>query len=325
MSENRSLERSRQLAAAEARRLLGISELTQEALFELAGEVLGHARAQRCLELAFLAPLSRRSIPTSAVAQLIVGTRAVGPEWWSRMPETWVADLRRVHTGTPDALLTVGHDVLNSDEDGGSCLAALANWVADDAADAQWGRPIGYVDLNDPQADDRVVLPEHAKPGDRFVASFDPGGRVWVDVVERADSIDPLEKGENRQRSIGSRLAEHKHHDSAGAGWAWAIATDVGPVRLPGEIAGSPNDPFTMVLDSGIARQLFGWAADHGATVEELGTMWETKADLWSARFRLELAGRDAAWWQFGLAASAALDDDTVALDEALSRLDRGW
>jgi hypothetical protein len=71
-------------------------------------------------------------------------------------------------------------------------LAALGSWVADDAADAQWGRPVDVVDLNNPRTDDRAVLPDGAKPGDRFVAAWDAGGRTYVHVVERTSPADPI-------------------------------------------------------------------------------------------------------------------------------------
>jgi hypothetical protein len=308
VSPSSDSERNRRFAADEARRVLRISELSTDVLFALAAEVLGRERADRCLLLARRARLSRRSSATSAVASLIAGTRALGLEWWSRAPRDQPADGRRAQRESPDALLATGAG------DGEAPLTDLASWMSDDAADAEWGRPIDYVDLNDPRGHDRVTLPAHAKPGDRVVASFDPGGRVWVDVVERG-----------QPPRIGSCLAEHDYHPVAEVAWAWGIATGVEALRLPGESAGELSDPFLTTVDADAARELRAWAASHGATAKELGARWETKEDLWSARRRLDPYRRPGPWYSFERALAAAVDDDAAALAEALAQLHRGW
>ena len=161
------------IAASEARRLLGIAEISEHTLFTLARRELGEDRAAACLALARLAPLSRRSMATGAVAALIVGTRALGIRWW-----------------------TSAHDErLRADG-----LETLEGVIADAAADAEWGAPIGFVDLNHPATDDRVKVPTGAKAGDRLIAAWDAGGRVGVRVVDRGGFL-------------GSRLEEHWYHD----------------------------------------------------------------------------------------------------------------
>jgi hypothetical protein len=62
-------------------------------------------------------------------------------------------------------------------------------------------------------------------------------------------------RGHERSRSSG-KLAGHEISDVSDAGWAWSIATDTGPIRLPGEGAGGPGDPFTEQLDPDVARRL---------------------------------------------------------------------
>jgi hypothetical protein len=263
--------------------------LTEEALFELACAVLGERRGARCLDLARLAPLTRRSVPTSATAALVVGTRALGAEWWSKTHYELAPDRSWIPSGTPDELLARQSD---------SCLPTLGAWVADDAADARWGTPIDVVDLNDPRTDDRVILPEGAKPGDRLIAAWDPGGRISVHVVERSSPPDPTAQEEGRRRGgIGSQLGEHWHHDAAEAQWAWAVATDTGPIRLPGETAGTSTDRFAAALDPAVAGRLRRWARQNGATPEQLGSRWHTKDDLWSARFRLGLPHSRPGTW----------------------------
>jgi hypothetical protein len=197
--------------------LLGLSDLASQSLFDLATEILGPSRADRCLDLSRLAPLSRRWAATGAVAELIAGTRLLGEEWWGRTHHEMVVDHRTSpHSvlwearGSPGARLGL--------PDGTSApgkwrnetvLEALGYWIQDDAADFEWGRPVDFVDLNNQEPEDRILLPAGARPGDCFVASFDPGSRVWVRIVEW-DDLDPVaeQRGLHRAR-VGSRLAEH--------------------------------------------------------------------------------------------------------------------
>jgi hypothetical protein len=230
--------------------------------------------------------LTQRATATAHVAALIVGTRTVGDEWWQ---------------STGDGLLAAGDD---------DALAAVAHQIADACADERWGVPIGEVDLDDPRTEDRVALPAGAEPGDAFVASFDPGCRVVVEVVER-DGI------------VGSVLGDLRSDDAADAEWAWGMAIDTGPIRLPGEIAGSPFDPFAAPLEPRAARRLRAWAGEHEPDPDVLGGPWHTRGDLWEARFRLGLPyERTAEWWPFEIVARAAVDGDERQLGYALARLD---
>ena len=78
-----------------------------------------------------------------------------------------------------------------------------------------------------------------------------------------------------------------------------------------------------MALDPGVAERLRAWAAENGATAEQLGGGWQTKDDLWSARFRLGLPySRPGTWFEFDRAVTAAVDDDEATLARALARLD---
>jgi hypothetical protein len=277
---------SRAFAREELQRLLGIDEPAPGALFELAADVLGPRRAAACLQLVRGVPLTQRATATAAVGALIVGTRALGEGWWE---------------STGEGLLAAGGD---------DALDALARAIADGCADERWGVPIGDVDLDDPRADDRVALPAGAAPGDLFVASFDPGCRVVVEVVER-------------DGTIGSVLGDLRYDDAADAQWAWAIAVDTGPIRLPGEIAGSATDPFAAPLDGRAAVRLRAWAGEHEPDPEVLGGAWRTRGELWEARFRLGLPyGRSEEWWPFEIVARAAVDGDERQLGYALARLD---
>lgn len=151
--------------------------------------------------------------------------------------------------GAPDTLLDAGHGDEET-EDSGSCLALLGGWIADDAADKEWGRPVDRVDMSDPRVDGRVTLPEGVSVGDRLTASFAPGGRVWVDVVERDGAASPEAGRRGRGRSrLGSRLAERWYHEVAEVRSAWSMATATGPIRLPGETAGRASDPFADSID----------------------------------------------------------------------------
>src|SRR5271157_4595795 len=138
MPSDPQFERTRRFATAEVKRVLGIADPTTDRLFAKARIVLGTERATQCLELARLAPLSRRWVPTSAIASLIAGTLDLGHEWWSRIHRELGEGLQWATLGSPDALLDKGHGD-EPNEDGGSCLAMLGRWVADDAADKRWG------------------------------------------------------------------------------------------------------------------------------------------------------------------------------------------
>ncbi|WP_345387166.1 hypothetical protein [Nonomuraea salmonea] len=75
-------------ARTEARRvvrnLLGEERPTAERLIGDVSPVLGAERTERTLELARGAQLTRRSAELAALAALLVGTRELGEQWWSR-------------------------------------------------------------------------------------------------------------------------------------------------------------------------------------------------------------------------------------------------
>jgi hypothetical protein len=284
--EGSNVDESRAFAREEVRRLLGLDEPAPDALFELAAEELGAQRAATCSEHVRRVALTQRAAATAHVAALVVGTRTLGDAWWQ---------------STGDGLLAAGGD---------DALATVAHRIADACADARWGTPIGAVDLDDPRVEDRVALPAGAEPGDAFVASFDPGCRVVVDVVER-------------DGSVGSVLGDLRTDDAADAEWAWGMAIDTGPIRLPGEMAGTASDPFAAALEPRAARRLRTWAGEHESDPDLLGGPWRTRGDLWEARFRLGLPyERTGEWWPFEIVARAAVDGDERQIGYALARLD---
>ncbi|HEX7490903.1 MAG TPA: hypothetical protein VF337_04305 [Candidatus Limnocylindrales bacterium] len=317
MPSDTDLDKTRRFAAGEIKRLLAIADPTADRLFVKARAVLGQDRTNRCLDLAKIAPLSRRYVPTSALAALVLGTGELGVEWWGRPHEELTEAGLWASMGSPDALLAAGRGDLEI-EDGGSCLAELANWIADDAADTLWGRPIDYVDIGDPGVDGRLVLPDDASVGDRLIANAGAGIRVWADVVEYQGMA------AQGMALLGTRLAEKQYHDVAMVRSSWSIAFGVGPIRLPGETVGRPSDPFSDHLDHDSSRRLYTWALANGASKADLAGPWRTKDALWSARFRLGLPySRPGDWYLFDEAVAAAIDDDREALAEALATLER--
>lgn len=311
------LAETRKRAEVQAKQLLGLDHLTVVELFGLAEATLGASRAGRCLELSRGVRLTRRWAATESVAELIVRTRSLGSDWWMRNHEEMISAHNWRNRGTPDAFLVAGTPSLAE-----SCLDSLGNWIADDAADAKWGRPIDFVDLNDPGADDRFELPKAARQGDRLVAAFDSGGRVWAEVVRRDESQEPAGNNPVSGRAgLGSVLMEHRYVDVAEVGWAWGLAINVGPIHLPGEARGGIGDPFGELLDAGTAHRLYAWAAEHDASAS-LGNSWSTKANLWSAYFRLGLPYlRNGDWFYFERAIRAAIDGDKPTLNDALGKL----
>lgn len=231
--------------------------------------------------------------------------------------------VRWVDRGTPDQYLVRDQEVAVPGTYQTTILETLGYWIEDDAADFEWGRPIDYVDLNDPGGKDRILLPAAAKPGDRFVASFDRGSRVWGEIMEWDDDPDPkAEQLGYRRGRLGSHLGDHEICDVSEAGWAWSIATDVGPIRLPGEIIGGRNDPFADEIDQEASGHLHDWAAAHEEDQELVGHRWFTKEDIWTARFRLRVPWeRTGEWSPFDVATRALVDGDEAALRRAISNL----
>jgi hypothetical protein len=264
-------------AAQQARDILGIDDLGTTELFHLADTILDPQRSARCLELSRGVRLTRRSAATSAVAEVIVGTRDLGIEWWSRPHQEMTGPGIWLGRGTPDELLAASPD---SPKDAEQQITRLGYWAADDAADAKWGRPIDFVDLNDPHADDRLHLPEGVAEGDRVIASFDPGARVWASIVRRdkPDEAAPDRAG-YRRNSLGSVLGEHEFIDVADVGWAYAIATNTGPIYLPGETAGGHGDPFMDLVQPEAAERLRSWALQHANEIAKQ-CRWLTRGDV---------------------------------------------
>jgi hypothetical protein len=325
MTSDPGLDSTRRFAAAEIKRLLGIAEPTSDRLFAKARTVIGQDRANRCLDLARQALLTRRWVPASAIASLVVGTQDLGPEWWGRNHEELAESRLWVQKGIPDRLLTAGHGDPDT-EDGGSCLDLLGQWVSDDAADRAWGRPVDRVDVDDPRVDGRVGLPKDARAGDRLTAIFAPGGRVWVDVVDRnaeAGAAEPaMTPHHTRPARLGTRLSQRTVHDVAQIRSAWTMATSAAPIRLPGEMAGRANDPYAASIEADVSRRLYDWARAQGIGAQQLAGPWRTKDGLWSARLRLGLIyGLPGAWLAFDDAVIATIDDDRAALREALAAL----
>lgn len=313
------LSGNRNQAAQQARRILEIDDLDPTALFRLADTILDPRRSARCLELSRLVRLTRRSDGTSAVAEVIVGTRDLGIEWWSRVHQEMTGPGRWLDRGTPDELLAVAPGSMSEAE---MRLSRLADWAADDAADAKWGRPIDFIDLNDPVADDRLHLPDDITEGDRVVASFDPGSRVWAAIVRREKPYEAAQDREGyRRNGLGRVLAEHEFINVAEVGWAFSIATNIGPIYLPGETAGGHGDPFMDLVEPDAAKRLSSWALKHDRDIAEQ-CRWLTRGDVWSAYFRLGLPySRTGAWWPFELAAQAVVDGEVAEIEKRMMDL----
>ncbi|MET9336182.1 hypothetical protein [Nonomuraea sp. NPDC003804] len=275
-------------ARNEARRvinnLLGQERPTAAALIAEARATLGEDRTSRCLELALGASLTRRSAELSAVAALVVGGRELGEVWWeSERGAKLPAPVEVLHTAAaiePWTDLTV--------------LEMLAAWIADDAADELWGRPVAEVDLNSWQAEDRVELPGGVQAGDRLVVHFDAGGRLDAVVTRRSDG------------ELGSNLdfSSLRYSRPAEAQWSWGVAAGLGPHPLPGE----EPDPYARTVPDDAVRILRGWALGHGATREQLGEGWSNVGDVVGAIERVDWMWRSAEWFGWWRGASALVD-----------------
>lgn len=276
-------------ARTEARRvvrnLLGEERPTAEALIADARPVIGDERCDRCVGLALGAALTRRAAELAAVAALLVGTRELGAEWWSRP--------RGGKLPAPDEVLRTA--VAIEPWTDLTALEMLAAWVSDDAADELWGEPVAEVDLNSWQAEDRFPLPPDVRPGQRLVVHFDAGGRLDAVVTRRPDG------------DLGSNLDFHslRYSRPAEAQWSWGVAAGLGPHRLPGE----RPDPYARRVDPEAAGVLRDWALSHGATAGQLGERWENVGDVVAAIERVDWMWRSGEWFGWWRGASALVDD----------------
>ncbi|MEO3800642.1 hypothetical protein [Nonomuraea sp. B1E8] len=276
-------------ARTEARRvvrnLLGEERPTAPALIDGVRPVLGDERTDRTLELALGASLTRRSAELAAIAALLVGTRELGAEWWTRP--------RGGKLPPPDEVVRTA--VAIEPWTDLTALEMLAAWIADDAADQLWGRPVAEVDLNSWQAEDRFRLPPGVRPGQRLVVHFDAGGRLDAVVTRRSDD------------DLGSNLDFHslRYSRPAEAQWSWGVAAGLGPHRLPGE----HPDPYAREVPAAASGVLRDWAMRHGATREQLGERWETVGDVVAAIERVDWMWRSGEWFGWWRGASALVDD----------------
>ncbi|MEU0565646.1 hypothetical protein ABZ297_09665 [Nonomuraea sp. NPDC005983] len=276
-------------ARTEARRivrnLLGEEHPTADTLIAATRPVLGDDRTERCLGLALGASLTRRSTELAAVAALLVGARELGASWWGRP--------RGGKLPAPDEVL--GTAVAIEPWTDLTALEMLAAWIADDAADELWGRPVAEVDLNSWQAEDRFVLPAGVRPGQRLVVHFDAGGRLDAVVTRRQDD------------ELGSNLDFHslRYSRPAEAQWSWGVAAGLGPHRLPGE----DPDPYAREVAAAAVGVLRAWAIRHGATHEQLGERWQTAGDVVAAIERVDWMWRSGEWFGWWRGASALVDD----------------
>lgn len=215
-------ERTRLAALEIIRRELDLGGCDEAGLVAIARDVLGESRAARCVELIDMAPPARRWAALSATAALVAATRRLGPSWWSRALPPYPFWPGRPEM-SPDEVLQLGHVRDTGPEDAGSCLPELAYWAMDDAADADWGRPLASADLNS-FAPDTVVLPAGVQAGQHFIAWFDPGSRVDVHVVEREASATDAQVARGfRRGSLGSQFGDWRIHHVADLEWAWGV------------------------------------------------------------------------------------------------------
>ncbi|GAA3707413.1 hypothetical protein GCM10022224_086230 [Nonomuraea antimicrobica] len=276
-------------ARTEARRvvrnLLGEERPTADRLIDAVRPVLGDDRTGRTLELALGASLTRRSAELAALAALLVGTRELGRDWWTRP--------RGGKLPPPDEVVRTA--VAIEPWTDLTALEMLAAWISDDAADRMWGVPVARVDLNSWHAEDRFGLPPGVKPGQRLVVHFDAGGRLDAVVTRRADE------------ELGSNLDFHslRYSRPAEAQWSWGVAAGLGPHRLPGE----DPDPYAREVPASAAGILRAWAGRHGATGEQLGGSWETVGDVVAAIERVDWMWRSGEWFGWWRGASALVDD----------------
>jgi hypothetical protein len=234
---------------------------------------------------------------------LVLGSQRLGEGWWRSQHLALSVAGEWTEVGVPDEVVVLGRhgNVAYASSD---LLTCLGYWMEDDAADAEWGRPVAYVDLNDPRTLDRFTLPADAKVGDRLVLSFDTGARVWADVIE-VDGV------------AHSSLGRWDHVAESELAWEVGIATQLDLIRWPGEEADEPSDPWLSSVDAEAADQVRRWVATQAGR-EVAGDEWITRADVWRARARL---GLPYDRFELNRAVDALVDGDAERLRHGLRQL----
>lgn len=88
----------------------------------------------------------------------------------------------------------------------------------------------------------------------------------------------------------------------------------MGPHRLPGEIPGAPDDPYSRLLDASDAESIRRWALDLGATEAAVGARWTQAEDVIRACDAMDAAARAGNAFTWRRAAEALVDGDAQRL-----------
>ncbi len=274
---------------------LGFEEPTVSSLLGAADGVLGRERAVRCVELVQRMQPTQRYQGLSSLAALVMGTRELGSDWWTVPHRDPVTRLHREGPITPDQRLAAGP---SPDEPAWrSPILELGHWIADDAAVAAWGPLVDEVDLNDPNAIDRIRnLPADAKVRQRLTAHFDAGGVVDAVVEEREGGV------------LGTRLVgQSRYSTPAEVEWAWGVALRApGPFPLPDD----PESLYGSAVEPAGAERLRAEALGFGWSPDDVGPPWTTRGDVCAALARLDWPWLDgaAATSQWGREAAELVD-----------------
>jgi len=131
----------------------------------------------QCLDLARLAPLTRRWVPTSALAALVRGRRV-----WGDCGSPSTRSYRRPCMGGWVSRRAADRGARRSGHGRcGSCLAQLGRWISDDAANKEWGRPVDW-SMSPIRASTPVVF-DRGPRGRSADAAFAPAADL-ADVVD---------------------------------------------------------------------------------------------------------------------------------------------
>lgn len=308
---------------------LGLDELTVAGLRARAAASLGPDRVAKAWRFVEAARPSQRREPLAALAALAVGTDLVGQQWWdepivSMYPRDWhpLSDvLRRAGRDGDDPALVITPSQVLAGELGwtgplwsGSPLGELAWSVAETVA----GPADGYVDLNWPGTHlfDRPDVAD----GTEVVLEYDAGGRI-CGVTERDD---------DGRLVVRVDLDTTTHSLPAELHWAVSVSWQGVAVRLPGEDAGTPADPFSQPLHGerlAVAEAIRAWASQHGVPTLLTEQPWTSLASVttaWVASYgasmtrhenRVWLGGTDATRHGLQLMCRCLIDHDLSRLD----------
>ena len=290
--------------AAEQLRVNAGIDPTVESLLGRLTAIVGQDEAAAAALAVKAVVLIRRASALGSLVAAVVAMRELGATWWFAEQEGGAPGPGRMSPAQFVRLQPHRVDMgVRYDP-----LEALYGWAAENVADARWGVPLDDQFYPDEGFPARLEPPVGSKPGDQLVVAWEVGCRCPATVVIRPDG--GLVAEVDRENLLRSTPVE--------AWWAWHHLAGSTPQPLPGEVAGTGNDPYSVALDRGAAEPLRLQARAMDPSVPEFNRPWVTVGDALRA---LDAAAESLRVWAHPPDLSVPSPDPWVTIADAL----RAW